>query len=41
MLHKSVYPTSLVQLSTRPDTRVCVATSKGTRARHMGMWLAV
>ncbi|KHG14324.1 hypothetical protein F383_08556 [Gossypium arboreum] len=37
MLHKSVYPTVLG----RPGTRVCVASLKGTRARHMGMWLAV
>ncbi|KHG30276.1 hypothetical protein F383_11710 [Gossypium arboreum] len=37
VLHKLVYPTSLA----RPSTRKCVATSKGTQARHMGVWLAV
>ncbi|KAA3463944.1 Protein MCM10 [Gossypium australe] len=36
MLHKSVYPTGLAWPNTWPGTRACVATSKGTRARHMG-----
>ncbi|KHF97672.1 NADH-quinone oxidoreductase subunit D [Gossypium arboreum] len=37
VLHKSVYPTILPQ----SDTRACVAISKGTRAKHTGMWLAM
>ncbi|KHG08169.1 Protein stu1 [Gossypium arboreum] len=35
--HKSVYPIGLA----RPSTRACVAISKGTWARHTGMWLAM
>ncbi|KHG02434.1 Polyprotein [Gossypium arboreum] len=41
VLHKSVYPTSLAWLNTQPGTRACMATSKGTWARPMGVWLAV
>ncbi|KHG05377.1 hypothetical protein F383_30341 [Gossypium arboreum] len=41
MWHKSVYPTGLARPSTRPDTWTCVAISKGTRASHTGVWLAV
>ncbi|KHG28333.1 hypothetical protein F383_35339 [Gossypium arboreum] len=41
MLHKLVYPTGLPRPSTRPGTRACVATSKDTRARHTGVWLAL
>ncbi|KHG18221.1 hypothetical protein F383_22005 [Gossypium arboreum] len=41
VLHKSVYPIVLARPSAWPGTRVCVATSKGTRAGHKGVWLAV
>ncbi|KHG27423.1 polyprotein [Gossypium arboreum] len=37
VLHKSVYPTGLAP----PSIGACVATSKGTWARHTGVWLAV
>ncbi|KHG00878.1 hypothetical protein F383_22302 [Gossypium arboreum] len=37
VLHKSVYLTGLA----RPCTQACVGTSKGTRARHTSVWLAV
>ncbi|KHG07580.1 Threonine--tRNA ligase [Gossypium arboreum] len=41
VLHKSIYPIGLARPSTWPGTQVCVATSKGTRAKQLGMWLAV
>ncbi|KHG14321.1 Serine/threonine-protein kinase MRCK gamma [Gossypium arboreum] len=41
MWHKSVYPTGLARPSTRPGTRACEAISKGSRASHTGVWLAV
>ncbi|KAA3483354.1 Zinc finger CCHC domain-containing 8 [Gossypium australe] len=41
VLHKSVYPIGLARPSTRLGTRVCVATSKGTRVRHTSVWSAV
>ncbi|KHG22612.1 Rhamnogalacturonan exolyase yesX [Gossypium arboreum] len=39
--HKSVYPIGLAWPNTRSTTLACMATSKGTQAKHKGVWLAV
>ncbi|KHG21820.1 Dihydroxy-acid dehydratase 2 [Gossypium arboreum] len=41
VLHKSVYPIGLARPGTWPVTRACLSISKGTQARHTGVWLAV
>ncbi|KHG19861.1 hypothetical protein F383_24708 [Gossypium arboreum] len=41
VLHKSVYPTGLARPSTWSGTSACVATLKGTQARHTDVWSAV
>ncbi|KHG01851.1 hypothetical protein F383_29155 [Gossypium arboreum] len=41
MCYKSIYLIVLAWPSTRPGTQVCEAILKGTRAIHMGEWLAV
>ncbi|KHG03956.1 hypothetical protein F383_28295 [Gossypium arboreum] len=41
VFHKSISPIVLAWPSTQPSTPACVANSKGTWARHMGVWLAV